>query len=86
MIADFKLIRSFNKDHVRQQIAKELSTKQVEEEISYSDMRYSGFTESMRRIAKMREVADEAGLTFAAFFRGPSGRCYYVTNLKEEES
>lgn len=77
----FKIIRSMDKEFVKEQILEQIKVGGHESHVDYADMRYSTFVRSMRKIAKMREIADEAEVGFAAFFKGPSGKRYYISNL-----
>jgi hypothetical protein len=67
----FKLIRSPDKEYV----------KEFQSRIDYTDMRHGVFVESIRKMVRMREIADEADIGFAIFFQGPSGARYYISNL-----
>lgn len=77
----FKLIRSEDKEYVKEEILEQMKTNDFRPKIDYADMRNSAFVESIRKMMKMREIADEADLGFAIFFEGPSGTRYYISNL-----
>lgn len=78
---DFKLIRSQDKEYIKEEILEQMKTNDFRLSIGYTDMRYSMFVQSIRRMAKMREIADEEGIGFAIFFQGPSGTRYCINNV-----
>jgi hypothetical protein len=77
----FKIIKSPDKNYVIEKILEQIEVNSFQRWIDYTDMRYSIFVQSLRRMAKMREIADEAGISFVIFFQGPSGTRYYLSNV-----
>lgn len=78
---EFKLIRSPDKEYVKEEILERVYLNNFQSAIGYEDMRHCVFVESIRRIVRMREIADEEGIGFAIFFQGPSGTKYYISNV-----
>lgn len=77
----FKLVRSPDKEYVKEEILEQMKVNEFQSRIDYTDMRHSVFVESIRKMVRMREIADEADIGFAIFFQGPSGARYYISNL-----
>ena len=77
----FKMVRSPDKEYVKEEILEQMYLHQFQPRIDYADMRYSTFVESIRKMIRMKEIADEADIGFAIFFEGPSGTKYYISNL-----
>ena len=78
---EFKMIRSADKEEVKAQVLERIKENDYQSCIDYADIRMEEFVSSLRRIMKMREIADEAGVGFAVFFSGPSGARYYISNV-----
>jgi hypothetical protein len=78
---EFNIIRSPDKEEIKAQVLDRVRENDFDSSIGYDDMRIGEFVNSLRKLVKMREVADEAGVGFAAFFRGPSGKWYYISNV-----
>lgn len=78
---NFRIVRSPDKNYVIEKILEQIEVNGFQRWIDYTDMRYSIFVQSLRRMAKMREIAEEADIGFAIFFQGPSGTKYYLSNV-----
>lgn len=78
---NFKLIRSFDKEYVKEEILEQMKVNEFQGKIGYTDVRYIDFLESIRKIMRMKDIASEAGIGFAVFFEGPSGIRYYISNV-----
>jgi len=80
----FKVIRLNNELYARAQFERQLRIRFYNPEIDFTDMHDVRFVRSVKQIQKMREIADGAGIWFAAFFEGPSKQRYYITNINHE--
>lgn len=78
---EFNIIRSSDKEKIKEQVLEKIHGNDFQSSIGYADMRIEEFVVSLQRIIKMKEVADTAGVGFAAFFKGPSGTWYYISNV-----
>ena len=79
---DFKVIRSQNKNQVRNAIARQFARNEFNRVIGYSEMCHGSFVQSMRKMVRMKEIADQSGVSIAIFFRGPSGARYVIDNIE----
>lgn len=78
---EFSIIRSPNKEEIRAKVLEMIFKNDFCGAIGYNDMRVREFVVSLMKLRKMLEVADEIEIGFAAFFKGPSGQWYYISNV-----
>lgn len=80
-LVEFQIIRSPDREEVKERVLEMVKGNSFQSSIGYNDIVIGEFIRSLRKIMKMREVADEAEVGFAAFFKGPSGTWYYISNV-----
>jgi hypothetical protein len=82
-LMEFEVLRSPDVDSVKQKVKRRMAKNKFKSSVDYDDMRHEEFVKAYRRVVKMREIADEAGIGFAAFFKGPAGSLICISNVYE---
>lgn len=81
---EFTIIRDTDKAKVQALIRKQSDNKQFTSSIGFKSAYSPDFLKALLILTKMKELASEFDIGFAAFFVGPDGSKYFISNLNNE--